>query len=218
MDKTKLSAEEIATAEVAQKVADDKAKAEADAIALSQDPLKKERERIEKKGEGRTHKEKLLFSKKKIDEELAKLNEDEGVTETDLDVDDAKPLTVGDLKKFRREEAKHTALQMADDIDDEDERELTKHHLSHTIKPSGNPTEDLKNARTLVNSTKNQQIIEDVNRKRDPKNHASGAGAGAKKTDDVFTPTAEELSFMRNFGLTEKDILNARKIEEAKRQ
>lgn len=213
MDKTKLSAEEIAAAEAAKKAEDDaKAKADAD----SQDPLKKERERIASKGAGRSQKEKLLFSKKKIDEQLAALD-DEGEEPAD-DLDDDKPLTVKDLKNFRREEAKSTAINMAEDIDDEDERELVKHHLSNTIKPSGNAAEDLKNARAIVNSAKNGQIIEEVTRRREPKNHASGAGAGGKKQDDVFTPTAEEANFMRTFGLTEKDILNARKIEEAKRQ
>lgn len=219
MENKNLSAEDIAAAEAAKtKAAEDKAKADADALALSQDPLKKERERIEKKGAGRTHKEKLIFSRKKIDEELAALDGDDAKESDDLDLDDDKPLTVGDFKKLEQKKAQATAVQMADDIEDEDERELVKHHISNTIRPSGNPAEDLKIARAIVNSTKNNQIIEEVSRKRDAKTHSSAAGAAAKRGDDVFTPTAEEANFMRTFGLSEKDILNARKIEEAKRK
>lgn len=218
MDKTKLSAEEIAAAEAAQKVVDDTAKADADTAALSQDPLKKERERIENKGAGRTHKEKLLFSKKKIEEELSKLDNGDDDDTASLDLDDAKPVTMGDLKKIEREKAKSNAIQMAEDIDDEDERVLVKHHLSNTIKPSGNPAEDLRIARSIVNSSKNSQIIEEATRKTDPKRHSSAPGNAGRRTDDVFTPTPEEDNFMRSFGLSEKDILNARKIEEAKRK
>lgn len=218
MDKTKLSAEEIAAAEAAKKETDAKAKADADALALSQDPLKKERERIENKGAGRTHKEKLLFSKKKIEEELAALDGDNAKDSDSLDLDDDKPMTVGDFKKLEQKKAQQTAVQMADDIDDEDERELVKHHISHTIKSSGNPAEDLKNARAIVNSTKNSQIIEEVSRKRDAKSFSSAAGVGAKKADEVFTPTRDEEDMMRAFGLTEKEVLKARALEEAKRK
>ncbi len=196
----KKSSEEIAAAEAAKKLADDKAaadaKAKADADDSSQNRVKKE---LEKARKPRTAREKLLYSKKRIEEQLTEL-EDEGDESEAIDdeEDDSKPLTVGDLKRMRKEDAKKSALQMADGIEDEDDRELVKHYIQTKIIPSGNPKEDLEFAQAAVNSVKSRQIAEELARKGKSKSSGSGSGAPARNADDgAFEPTQEEVTMAR---------------------
>lgn len=203
------SAEEQAAAEA-------KAKADADAKAAetaSQEALKKELDKTKGKF---TKRERLEFEKKKIDEQLAKVNEEEGkwtngfeTTET-IPLDDNTPITVGMLNKLKREQGKKTALELAEGIEDETERELAKHYIQNRIVPSGNAEEDLKLARAAINSIKNAQIAEELARKGQP-----GKGAGSSqpaKHESVFTPTPEETVFMQPpYNLSKDDVIKARK-------
>lgn len=173
------------------------------AFTDAQDPLKKELNKIDKKQF--TRRERLNFEKKKIDEQLTKLDADEGVKP-----DDNTPVTVGMLKKKEQETALKTALDLAEDIEDTDERELTKHYLKDRVVPTGNAQEDLKFARAAVNSLRNAQLAEEAERKRNPQKFANSPGAPGKK-GDVFTPTAEEAVFMRPpYNLSQADIIKAR--------
>lgn len=182
---------------------------ESDPNLDEQDPLKKELKKVQGKGEGRTRKEKLLFSKKKIEDQLRELEEDDGEDDDDEEDDDA-PVTVGMMKKMRQKETVKTALQLADDIEDDVERELVKHHVANTIRSTGNPTEDLALARAIVNSKKNVQIIEEVQRKPGAKTHSSAGGAPARSAPQQEL-TAEEAQFMRPpFNMTKEQILAAR--------
>lgn len=211
MNPEEIAAKEAATAAAAEA----KAKAEAEA-KLSQDPLKLELDKVNKKGAGKTELEKALFTKSQIDKRISELQKESG-EEAPIDEDDSAPVTVGMLKKMEKEKAAKNSLQLAEDIEDENERELVKHHLSNTLKPSGNPQEDLKTARLIVNGVKNARIIEEGGRKVTPRTYSSGTGAPAKKEDGEFIPTAEEQMFMKSMKLTKEDILKARKATEAKR-
>lgn len=174
-------------------------------------PIEKELEKVSKKGKGRTRKEKLIYTKNRIERELSELDEEEGVEPSVEEVDENAPVTVGMLKKIEAEKATKTAISLADDIEDEHERELVIHHLNNTIKSTGNPTEDLKLARTLVNSVKNSQILEEAARKGEGRN-SSKPGAPAKPSEGIFEPTAEEAALMRPpFSLTKEEVLKARK-------
>ncbi len=178
------------------------------------DPLKAELDRVT--GKGRTEEEKAAYTFKKQAERLVALGKDpasilgikpaEVVTEEN---EDDKPVTLGMLKKIQQESASKTALQLADEITNVTERELVKHHLTNTIKATGNPNEDLRNARALVNSVKNTKIIEEAGRKPAVKNHSSASGADATKKESVVL-TPEELQVMRISGLTVQEILDAR--------
>lgn len=178
------------------------------------DPVKAELEKIKGKGEGRTEREKLLFTQNKLKERLRALDEEEGIAPT-LDEDDDKPMTVGTFKKFQREQTVKTAENLADEqVTDPNENELVKYHLKNTIRSTGNPSEDLKIARSIVNSVKSQQILAEVDRTKKPKAHVSGAGSPGKG-EDVFEPTAEEQVFMKApFNLSKDQILANRKREQ----
>lgn len=181
----------------------------------SQNPIDKELEKIKNK-DAKTQREKLLRKKHFIEQDLAKLDEEEGVDAPLPDADDETPLTVGMFKKLEKNKSQKTALALAeDDIQDEKERELVKYHLTDTIKPSGNPKEDLKAARAIVNSVKNAQIAQEASRTHTPKSHPSGSGAPAK-IEDKFEPTSEEAVYMRPpFNLSKDQILAARKLQQS---
>lgn len=130
--------------------------------------------------------------------------------ETTTTEDDNRPVTVGDLKKIQAAQSQKTSLQLADEITDEDERELTKHYLQTRIVPSGNPADDLRFARSAVNSIKNGQIAEEVARKVAPKTSTNGSGAPARvTTNENLTP--EETPFLRApWNMTKEQILASR--------
>lgn len=179
-----------------------------------QDPLKTELERVQKSRY--TEEEKAEFTFKKQAERLKALGRDPasilGIEDGEESYsDDDTPLTVGMLKRMEQEKASKTALQQADDIKSDVERELVKFHLQNTIKSTGNPSEDLKLARALVNAVKNTQIIQETTRKTPAKTHSNSSGVDGKQEETVsYTP--EELAFMKPpFNATPADILAARK-------
>lgn len=172
---------------------------------VEQDPLKIELEKVQRKG--RTKAEKLLYTKKRVDEQLKEL----GIEDETMEDEDDKPLTVGDFKKMQAQTATKTALELANEVTNETERELLKYHLENTIRSTGNPQEDFKLAQGLVNAVKNQQVLEEQLRKPATKTHPTGSGAPLKdKKEDEFT--TEELAYMKHpFNLTKEQVLKARR-------
>lgn len=180
----------------------------------SQDPVEQEIAREKAKGEGRTEAEKAAFSLKKNADRARELGIDPlevlGVKAEPKDDDNA-PVTVGMLKEIQKETGRKTALEMADEISDPHERELTKHYLNTRVLPSGNASEDLRFARLAVNSVKNGQIAEELGRKGTPGAHASGAGAPPKAQGTEIELTAAELQFTRPpLNMTPAQIVAAR--------
>jgi len=187
---------------------------------IEQDPLETELEKVRAKT-GRTEKEKAEFTLKKNAERVKELGGDptsilgiERETKEEIDNEDDAPMTVGMYKKIQQQSATKTALQLASEIENETERELTKYHLENTIKSTGNPTEDLRLARSLVNAVKNTQILEEATRKVAPKTHSSASSAPLKHEDenDVVL-TTQELQLMKFGGLTKEDVLKSRKSQ-----
>ena len=178
------------------------AKAEAD--KADQDPLKTELDKVQ--GQKRTKLEKLQYRKKLIDEQLKDLGaDDEPVVE-----DDEQPLTRGEFKKMQAQEAQKTALQIADEIPNQTERELVKYHLENTIRSTGNPQQDLSLARSIVNDAKNRQILEEQQRKGQSSSQSSGSGAPVRhEAPTELTP--EEKGMMRPpWNLTKEQVIAAR--------
>lgn len=185
-----------------------------DAAKAPSDHVKTELERVKKP---KTEAEKLSHSIKSTArrakelglDPLALINEEEGQVSSG-DGDDDRPVTMRDLKNMQNQAAAKTALNLADEITDENERELTKHHLANSIRPSGNPQEDFRLARALVNSVKNGQVLEEESRRTTAKQHGSAAGSPPRRMD-TSDLTAEERSFMGPpFNMTEKEIRAAR--------
>jgi len=181
---------------------------------IEQDPLKEELERVTK-NQGRSEAEKAAFSLKKTAERLKELGGDPlSVIQPEYDEEeeeDEKPVTIGMLKKLRQEESLKTSIQLANDIEGETERELTIFHLNNSIKSTGNPQEDLRLARAIVNSSRNGKIVEELSRKSEPKTFSSSAGAPANVTPQTEELTEAELQFTKPpFNLTKEQVLKSR--------
>lgn len=173
----------------------------------TQDPLKTELEKVQK--QGRTKREKLLFTKERVEQQLSELDTEEGII---LDDEDDKPVTVGMLKKLQTQTATKSALQLADEINDETERELTKYHIENTIRPTGDPKRDLELAQVHVNAVRNKQIVETITNKPDTRKVISSGGVDPNKDKVEPEFSTQEQSFMRPpFNLTKEQVLASRK-------
>ena len=168
------------------------------------DPLETELNKV--KNKGRTKAEKLLYTKKRVEEQLKELG-----IEEDVEEDDDQPVTMADLKRFQAQNAQKTALDLASSVTNETERALIEYHLENTIRSTGNPQEDFQLAQGLVNAVKNKQIIDGIIRKPLAKTHSSGSGAPAKvaKPEDELT-SVERQFLSAPFNMTKEQIIAAR--------
>lgn len=172
------------------------------------DPVEEELEKIETgKNEKRSKLERLQYNKERIEKELA-----EEAARNGVEVDEDKPLTLREFKAMQANAAQETAKSLAEsEIADEKERKLAIHYLETTIRPSGDAATDLRNARLMVNAVKNRQVAEEVARTAQPRAFASSAGAPAKPASKKPDLTPEERQFARQTGLTEEEVMAARK-------
>lgn len=171
------------------------------------DPIQEELDRLEDKKPKRTRLETLAYNRDRLDKELAEERKKLGITD-----EDDRPLTRGDLKVIQQESAQETAFKLADEITDDAEKKLVKYHLENTIKPSGDASTDLRNARLIVNSVKNGQIAEEAVRSVKARTSGSSSGAPAKEKQ-VNELTTDEKKMMSGFGLTEEQVIAARPKE-----
>ena len=175
---------------------------------VEQDPLKPELDRVQTK---RTKLEKLAYTKNRIEQQIRDEQLAQGIEPSPDSTDDDSPVTVGMLKKLQSDNTTKTALQFADDISNETERELVKFHINNTIRSTGNSQEDYRLALAIVNAAKNKQILEAVTLKPGAKRASSNGGATPQLEEEPEF-TREEESFMRPpWNLTKQQILDARK-------
>lgn len=141
-----------------------------------------------------------------------KLKEILGITPKDEEVEDEnKPITKKDLLAILSQtQSVKTAEQLANEIQDSVERELVLHHIQNTIKSTGDPQEDLRNARALANSVRNAQIMEELARKPEAKSHSSASSQGAQPAEPQIVLTPEEQAFLATGVITKEEILLAR--------
>lgn len=131
--------------------------------------------------------------------------------ETDTDDEDDKPVTVGMLRDIQKKDAQTTAIQLADEIADEQTRATVKTYLSDRIRPSGNAEEDFKLALAAASAEKNKEIRAHISSIVPPKRTAAGGSAPAR-VEEEFTPTAEESRFMQPpYNLSKEKVIAARK-------
>jgi len=162
----------------------------------------------------RSEKEKAEFTLKKNAERARELGIDPaealGLKTAEAAEGDDAPATIGAVKNLLAEKAKDTAFELADEIEDEHVRELTKLNLKRII-PSGDPREDLRLARLAAESAKNAKVLEEVGRAGRPRTHVSAAGAPAATTETEVELTAPEREFLKPpFNLTKEAIIAAR--------
>lgn len=168
-------------------------------------------------GNTRTERDKAAFNLKKKAEEARALGIDPAEAlglkpqiKIEDDLADDVPLTVGTFRQMQKQDAKKTALQMAEDLP-EDERDAVTDILRHRIVASGNAEADLSLARAAVNSERNAKIAEELARKGKPRQTAAGGSADAIREED-FEPTEEEKQFMRPpYSMSKAKIIEARK-------
>lgn len=179
-------------------------------IEPSQTPLENEIQREEKR-QGRTEAEKAAYSLQKNAERVREL----GLDPTEIlgikpKTPEGTPMTVEMYEQMQKEQSSKTALELADEIPDEQERTLAKQYLAR-IKPSGNAQDDLRFARLAVNSVKSGQILEDVRRGGVTARHASAAGAPALLVPKEPELTAEELQYTKApFNMSKELIISKR--------
>lgn len=180
-----------------------------------QDPLKQELEKVQKQTT-KTKKEKLEYSKRRIEKQLEELGGEEGdepILEDGEKEDDDKPVTVGMLRQRDAQAATKTALQLADEIADEAERELTRFHLENTIRPTGDPKKDLELAQVHVNDVKNRQIIEQMNHKPEATKIVTDGGHNPNDGKIEAELTADELPFTRPPFNMSKELIISKRIK-----
>lgn len=180
----------------------------------AEDPIRRELEKVQKQGT-RTEAEKAAFSLKSNANRAKELGIDVaevlGLKTEAGEIDKDAPLTVGMYEQMQKDKAQKTALQLADDIGDDNERELIKHYITNRIVPSGDPQADFALARGMVNSVKTGQIVEELGRKSDAKAHSRGPSAPPKTERGPGEFTPEEQRFMKPpFSLTQAQIIAAR--------
>lgn len=163
----------------------------------------------------RTEKDKALFTFKKVAEKLNEFGVDPktvlGVTKENGEVPEW-------YKQEKAKEQTQNALQMAESLADAETREQVKTYLKTRIVPSGNPTQDFKDALGAVSAAKNKQIVEEMARATSPKVVASGGSSDPTKEEE-FTPTEQESIFMKPpYNMSKEKILEARKKAEMKAQ
>ncbi len=143
--------------------------------------------------EPKTRIEKLRHTKASIEKQIADEEAANGGIVISDEDDDDKPLTKRDLKNIQRDEAKKTALSMANEIEDETDRSKVIEVLETRILPSGNPEKDLQLAKDAVFSEKNRQVAAATAKNGRPSTQRSGGGA-PPKTEDTFVATDNELA------------------------
>lgn len=165
----------------------------------------------------KSEKEKAEFSLKKNADRVRELGGDPAdilnirpTITLDAELDDDTPLTVGKLREVQKQDAHKTALQMAEELPD-DERDDVKEILTNNIKPSGDARKDLSIARGSVNALRNARIAEEAARRGVPRRTAAG-GSADPLVEEQFVPTEEEARFMRPpYNMSKDKILASRK-------
>lgn len=182
----------------------------------TEDPLKVELDKFKsKKTPQEKAKDSLFFNAQKAKELGIDVAEVLGIKPKEEEVtEDDRPVTRKDLLEalsaIKTSTAVKSAQELAGEITNEVERELVTYHLENTIKSTGDPKEDLRLARALTNSVRNNQIIEEANRKPQAKSHSSSSGASMDEVSPTVVFTAEEQAFLSTGKITKEEILLAR--------
>jgi hypothetical protein len=111
-------------------------------IEPTQDPLKEELEKV--RSTSRTEEEKAAYTLRSTAQRLTALGKDPaeilGFNKLIVSEDEDAPVTMKMLREMQAESANKSSLQLADDIQNESERELVKFHIQNTIRSTGNPS------------------------------------------------------------------------------
>lgn len=93
--------------------------------------------------------------------------------------------------------------------ENQDEALLIKHHLEHTVKPSGDDITDILNAKALANKAKFGQSISELQRARqrtEPEQETTAGDRPQSAPKKRFSQA--EIRLMKAFNLTAEDVAN----------
>jgi len=159
----------------------------------------------------RTEPEKAAFTLQKNAERARELGLDPVEVLGLKKQDGGTPMTVEMYEELQKKNASQSALQLAESsIEDPKELELTKIYLENKVKPSGNPAEDLRTARLMVNAVRTAQIAEIKATAGTPKTHVSAPGAPASQPKQDAELTKDEIQTMQAFKLTKEQVIASR--------
>lgn len=89
----------------------------------------------------------------------------------------------------------------------EDEATLIKHHLEHSIKPSGDDVTDIINAKALANKSRFTQQTSEIKRAKLQTEPSKATTAGQKEeTKRKANLSSEDKKIMKAYGLTEEEL------------
>ncbi len=118
-------------------------------------------------------------------------------------------------KAEKAKEVQKTSLQLAEAITDEDLREKVKTNLGRIV-PSDNPEEDFRMALGAASSSKNKQVLEEMNRYSKPRVVASGGSGNSNLDTEEFVPTQDEaVSMAPPYNVPKEKILALRKKQQS---
>lgn len=183
--------------------------------------IKAELEKVKQKSTPKSEEEKAEYTFKSIAKRLQDLGKDPaellGIKkEEEIEDEEDKPLTKKDLEVILKQVNKapqKTALELAQEIQNESERELTVYYLENVIKSTGNHQEDLSNAKTMVEAIKLKKQIELQKLRPEVKTHSSASSVTPNTSPNQNVElTKEEDYLIRASGglLTKEDILKSR--------
>jgi hypothetical protein len=192
-------------------------------VEETSDPVKTELERIKGQTQGKTQKEKFEY---KLQRELAQAKEMgidiaglAGITPKEEEIAEDKPLTRKDIEELLKSSSPKpkSATEMALEIENEAERELHLYYLDNKVRPSGDPEEDFKTAKTMVNAIKLQNQIKLAEIKPTASNHSTASSVQPMKDNNFdnvkLTPDEEYLlkdASVRGIAITREEIIKMR--------
>lgn len=166
----------------------------------------------------RTEREKVEYNLRKKAEEARELGVDpaevlgvKAPLQVSDDIPGDKPLTVNDLRELQRQDARQTAVQMANEISDDLERKAVLDELRYIV-PSGDAAADFRRAQASANAERNARIAEEAAGKGGQARRTASGGSVSVEVEQEFTPTEAEMVFMRPpYNMSKEKILAARR-------
>ena len=174
---------------------------------VTEDPILAELERVKGQTHGKTPQEKAAFALKlqaqRLKDQGLDIAEILGIKQEKEEIEEEneeKPLTRKDIEQLlgQSKPKEKSAVELAQEENVSDtEKELTLYYLENIIRPSGNANDDLKNAKTMVNSVRNSKIMEMQNLKPEAKSFSNASSIEIKNTTQNIQLTPEEDLFYR---------------------
>ena len=164
------------------------------------------------------YKKELEFVQKELEKKSKRINQAEHVIETlkskgsDINADTIAELVdqaVGERMKEFQETVRGDAIEnlVESYASNPDEAELIRHHLKHSIRPSGDDITDILNAKALANKARFDRQRAEIKRAQgetEAEKVTSSGQKGANKPPKRLS--ADDRKIMRVYGISEEEL------------